>query len=114
MTLHNAKGLEFRVVFLLGLEEGLIPHRSSVHSLQEVEEERRLLYVGITRAQEQLFLQYCETRMTFGRTETVRPSRFLQDIPRSNLTEVDVFGQELGSRGAPNRVHTRSGQGHAG
>src|SRR5690625_1114841 len=111
MTLHNAKGLEFRVVFLLGLEEGLIPHRSSVHSLQEVEEERRLLYVGITRAQEQLFLQYCETRMTFGRTETVRPSRFLQDIPRSSLTEVDVFGQELGGGVSPNRVHRSSWQG---
>ncbi len=95
MTLHNAKGLEFRVVFLLGLEESLIPHRSSVASLQEIEEERRLLYVGITRAQQELYLQYCESRMTFGRTEVVRPSRFLQDIPRSSLLEVDVFGQEL-------------------
>src|SRR5690625_7235222 len=105
MTLHNAKGLEFRVVFPLGLEEGLIPHRSSVHSLQEGEEERRLLYVGITRAQEQLFLQYCATRMTFGRTETVRPSRVLQDIPRSSLTEGDVVGEELGGGGSPTRGH---------
>ena len=95
MTLHNAKGLEFPIVFLLGLEEGLIPHRSSVASLQEVEEERRLLYVGITRAQQELYLQYCESRMTFGRTEVVRPSRFLQDIPKNMLTEVDVFGQEF-------------------
>ena len=95
MTLHNAKGLEFPVVFLLGLEEGLIPHRSSVASLHELEEERRLLYVGITRAQRELYLQYCESRMTFGRTEAVRPSRFMQDIPRSSLVEVDVFGQEI-------------------
>ncbi|HLR46563.1 MAG TPA: 3'-5' exonuclease, partial [Deinococcales bacterium] len=97
MTLHNAKGLEFPVVFLLGLEEGLIPHRSSVASLQEVEEERRLLYVGITRAQQELFLLYCESRMMFGRTETARPSRFLQDIPKKDLQEVDVFGQHFGA-----------------
>ncbi len=105
MTLHNAKGLEFPVVFLLGLEEGLIPHRSSVASMQEVEEERRLLYVGITRAQQELYLHYCESRMIFGRTETVRPSRFLQDIPRSSLVEVDVFGQELGGGVSPSRLH---------
>jgi len=96
MTLHNAKGLEFGVVFLVGMEENLIPHRSSTGSLQEIEEERRLLYVGITRAQEELTLVHCEARMTFGRTEIARPSRFLEDIPASMLQEVDIFGQELG------------------
>ncbi len=96
MTLHNAKGLEFPVVFLVGMEENLIPHRSSTGSLQEIEEERRLLYVGITRAQEQLFLVNCESRMSFGRTEFARPSRFLEDVPKEMLSEIDVFGQELG------------------
>ncbi|MGL4610190.1 MAG: ATP-dependent helicase [Trueperaceae bacterium] len=95
MTLHNAKGLEFPVVFLVGMEEHLIPHRSSTNSLQDIEEERRLLYVGITRAQEDLFLVHCESRMTFGRTEIARPSRFLEDIPKDLLQEIDVFGQEM-------------------
>ena len=95
MTLHNAKGLEFPVVFLVGLEENLLPHRSSTASLQEIEEERRLLYVGVTRAQEALFLIHCESRMTFGRTELARPSRFLEDVPKGMLSEIDVFGQEL-------------------
>lgn len=95
MTLHNAKGLEFPVVFLLGLEENLMPHRSSTSSLAELEEERRLLYVGVTRAQEELYLVHCESRMQFGRTEFARPSRFLADIPSSKLVEMDIFGQEL-------------------
>jgi len=96
MTLHNAKGLEFPVVFLVGMEENLIPHRSSTGSLQEIEEERRLLYVGVTRAQEALFLVNCESRMSFGRTEFARPSRFLDDVPKTMLTEIDIFGAELG------------------
>ncbi len=95
MTLHNAKGLEFPIVFLVGMEENLIPHRSSTASLQEIEEERRLLYVGVTRAQEQLYLVHAESRMQFGRTEPTRPSRFLDDVPRDKLQETDVFGQEL-------------------
>ncbi|MDZ7705701.1 MAG: UvrD-helicase domain-containing protein [Trueperaceae bacterium] len=95
MTLHNAKGLEFPVVFVVGLEENLIPHRSSLGSLQEIEEERRLLYVGITRAQDELFLVHTESRMTFGRTEFARPSRFLEDVPKTMLQEVDVLGQAL-------------------
>ena len=97
MTLHNAKGLEFPVVFLIGLEENLVPHRSATGSLQELEEERRLLYVGITRAQDELYLVHAESRLTFGRTEPTRPSRFLEDIPREHVVETDVFGQELAS-----------------
>ena len=96
MTLHNAKGLEFPVVFLVGMEENLIPHRSSTASLADIEEERRLLYVGITRAQEELMLVHCESRMNFGRTEIARPSRFLEDIPKAMLTEIDILGQEIG------------------
>ncbi len=95
MTLHNAKGLEFPVVFLVGMEENLIPHRSSTNSLQDIEEERRLLYVGITRAQEELMLVHCESRMNFGRTEMARPSRFLEDVPKEMLQEIDVLGQDL-------------------
>ena len=95
MTLHNAKGLEFPAVFLVGMEENLMPHRSSTGSLQEIEEERRLLYVGLTRAQEALFLVHCESRMIFGRTEPTRPSRFLEDVPRGMMVEVDVLGREL-------------------
>jgi DNA helicase-2/ATP-dependent DNA helicase PcrA len=95
MTLHNAKGLEFPAVFLVGMEENLIPHRSSTASLQEIEEERRLLYVGVTRAMDRLYLVHCESRMSFGRTEIARPSRFLEDVPRGMLQEVDIFGQDL-------------------
>jgi DNA helicase II / ATP-dependent DNA helicase PcrA len=97
MTLHNAKGLEFPVVFLVGLEEQLIPHRSATGSLQEIEEERRLLYVGITRAQERLFLVHCASRMSFGRTDFARPSRFLEDLPRGELEDVDLLGSPLAS-----------------
>ncbi len=92
MTLHNAKGLEFPVVLLVGLEEGLMPHRSATGSLQEVEEERRLLYVGITRAQERLYLVHCASRQTFGRTEFSRPSRFFEDLGPQLYQEVDALG----------------------
>jgi len=97
MTLHNAKGLEFPVVFLVGLEENLMPHRSSTGSLQEIEEERRLLYVGITRAQEALFLVHSESRMTFGRSEFARPSRFFDDVPKDLLEDIDILGQPMQS-----------------
>jgi len=95
MTLHNAKGLEFPVVFLVGLEENLLPHRSSTTSTKGVEEERRLLYVGVTRAEEVLHLVHCASRMTFGRTEPARPSRFLEDVPEQLLQEIDLFGQAV-------------------
>jgi len=107
MTLHNAKGLEFPVVFVVGLEEQLLPHRSATGSLQEIEEERRLLYVGITRAEEQLFLVHCASRMTFGRTEFARPSRFLEDLPKGALQEIDVLGQVL-TEGPSGRAVARS------
>jgi DNA helicase-2/ATP-dependent DNA helicase PcrA len=111
MTLHNAKGLEFPVVFLVGLEENLIPHRSSTASMQEIEEERRLLYVGITRAREELFLVHCESRMLFGRTEPVRPSRFLEDIPAPLITEIDVLGQEMSDTSRLSRFGRSTWQG---
>lgn len=92
MTLHNAKGLEFPTVFLVGLEENLLPHRNSLHRLEDLEEERRLFYVGITRAQERLYLSYAEERETYGKREYTRPSRFLEDIPQDLLKEVGAFG----------------------
>jgi DNA helicase-2/ATP-dependent DNA helicase PcrA len=83
MTLHNAKGLEFDVVFLLGMEEGLLPHSRSGDSETEVEEERRLFYVGLTRARERAFLSYARRRLLYGAFRDTLPSRFLREIPAS-------------------------------
>ncbi|RDI96683.1 AAA family ATPase [Meiothermus sp. QL-1] len=101
MTLHNAKGLEFPVVFLVGLEENLLPHRNSLSRLEDLEEERRLFYVGITRAQERLYLSYAEEREVYGRREPTRPSRFLEDIPRELLQEVGFFDEPKMPRARP-------------
>ncbi len=81
MTLHAAKGLEFPVVFLIGLEEGIFPHSRSLFEPQELEEERRLMYVGLTRAQDALFLLNAERRMLYGEFKSNAPSQFLKDIP---------------------------------
>lgn len=87
MTLHAAKGLEFPVVFIVGLEEGLLPHSQSKDSDDEVEEERRLCYVGITRAQKELFLSHTRYRTKYGQRYPCIPSRFLSEIPEE-FTEV--------------------------
>lgn len=79
MTLHSAKGLEFPVVFLAGMEEGLFPHARSLVDEEQLHEERRLCYVGMTRAMEELYLVWARTRHIFGRLESCRPSRFLQE-----------------------------------
>jgi DNA helicase-2/ATP-dependent DNA helicase PcrA len=83
MTLHSAKGLEFPVVFLVGMEEGVFPHFRSMSSQKEIEEERRLCYVGITRAQQQLYLSYAGSRMLFGNVQRNKVSRFVSEIPLS-------------------------------
>ena len=88
MTMHAAKGLEFPVVFLTGMEEGLFPHSRSMHSEEELEEERRLCYVGITRAMTELNLSYAEVRRLRGQEHRNRPSRFLGEIPAEILEEV--------------------------
>jgi DNA helicase-2/ATP-dependent DNA helicase PcrA len=85
MTLHSAKGLEFPVVFIVGMEEGLFPHSRSLWDSQELEEERRLAYVGITRAKDLLFLSYADRRLYFGQRSSNPPSRFLIDIPEELL-----------------------------
>lgn len=92
MTLHSAKGLEFPLVFLSGMEEGLFPHRMSADEPGRMEEERRLAYVGITRAMQELYLTYAETRRMHGQDSYNRPSRFLLEVPQSLLSEVRLNG----------------------
>ncbi len=92
MTLHSAKGLEFPLVFLGGLEEGLFPHRMSADEPGRMEEERRLAYVGITRAMRELYLTYAETRRLHGQDSYNRPSRFLLEIPQELVSEVRMNG----------------------
>jgi DNA helicase-2/ATP-dependent DNA helicase PcrA len=85
MTLHTAKGLEFPAVFIVGIEERLLPHANSMATIEEIEEERRLCYVGITRAMDYLALTYSETRNVRGMSEVRRPSRFLREIVTSGI-----------------------------
>jgi len=89
MTLHSSKGLEFPVVFLVGMEEGIFPSYKSIGEQKELEEERRLCYVGITRAKDYIYLTYAETRTIFGSTSCNKISRFIQEIPKK-LREGDV------------------------
>lgn len=88
MTMHAAKGLEFNYVFIVGLEEGIFPSEMSRYSNEDLEEERRLCYVGITRAKKELYLSCANSRMLFGQTKHNRPSRFLEEIDAS-LVEVE-------------------------
>ncbi|RPF50678.1 DNA helicase PcrA [Aquisalibacillus elongatus] len=81
MTLHSAKGLEFPIVFLIGLEENIFPHSRSLFDEEEMEEERRLAYVGITRAEQFLYMTYASSRTFFGRRQSNQPSRFIDEIP---------------------------------
>lgn len=85
MTIHNAKGLEFKIVFLIGLEEDILPHINSKKSGEGIEEERRLLYVAMTRAKERLILTCAETRLLWGGFRTMRPSQFLFEVPQHFL-----------------------------
>jgi DNA helicase-2/ATP-dependent DNA helicase PcrA len=88
MTLHSAKGLEFPVVFLCGLEDGLFPHQRSIMDVHGLEEERRLCYVGCTRAMRQLYLTYAEQRRMHGVDNFGAPSRFIAEIPLELVEEV--------------------------
>lgn len=101
MTLHSAKGLEFPIVFLVGLEEGVFPHARTLMNDEEIEEERRLCYVGITRAECRLFVSNARTRMLFGRTEYHPVSRFLKEIPRNLLS---IYKRNAGMQ--PKNVQT--------
>ncbi|HWI48355.1 MAG TPA: DNA helicase PcrA [Rummeliibacillus sp.] len=90
MTMHSAKGLEFPVVFIIGMEENIFPHSRSLQDEDEMEEERRLAYVGITRAEQRLYLTCAQSRTIFGRSSYNRPSRFLQEIGMEILEEVST------------------------
>lgn len=95
MTMHSAKGLEFPTVFLCGMEDGLFPSFRSEESEEDMEEERRLCYVAVTRARERLYLTCAERRMLYGRTQYARPSRFLKEMPK------DLLDSNLASAGTP-------------
>jgi len=95
MTLHSAKGLEFPIVFLVGFEQGLLPHNRSLNDPLDLEEERRLCYVGITRAQEQLFLTHARERYSWGNVDSCAPSQFLSELPR------DLISTNLRSHRSP-------------
>ena len=114
MTVHAAKGLEFHTVFVTGLEEGLFPHENSLSEYDGVEEERRLMYVAITRARRRLYLTHAQSRMLHGQVRYNIPSRFLADVPRELIAwlsvprrwsrgaiDVDVAEWGAGGREAP-------------
>jgi DNA helicase-2/ATP-dependent DNA helicase PcrA len=109
MTIHAAKGLEFPVVFIVGLEDGVFPHLRSIGDPDELEEERRLAYVALTRAQERLYLTHAWSRTLYGGTQYNPPSRFLDEIP-SEL--IEVIEQRRASRGG--RTYATSGGGGGG
>lgn len=111
MTLHSAKGLEFPVVFLVGLEEGVFPHSRSLEDRHELEEERRLCYVGLTRARRQLYLSHCWQRTLYGHTRVNEPSRFLRELPPELVSDTDRLEDDTmvptGAKAVP-AVNTRS------
>ena len=92
MTLHSAKGLEFPVVFLAGLDEGVFPHQRTFNSPSEMEEERRLMYVGVTRAEEKLYLTSAKRRQMWGEYKYYNPSRFIDEIPRQLMDMISFEG----------------------
>jgi DNA helicase-2/ATP-dependent DNA helicase PcrA len=107
MTLHSAKGLEFPLVFVCGLEEGLFPHQRSSDDVDKLEEERRLCYVGMTRAKKRLVLTHAESRRLHGQDYFPAPSRFLREIPSE-------FIDEVRARSAVSRPLYRRGGGYDG
>ncbi|HTB67838.1 MAG TPA: 3'-5' exonuclease, partial [Steroidobacteraceae bacterium] len=124
MTLHTAKGLEFPVVFLAGMEDGLFPHQRSLNDIEGLEEERRLAYVGMTRAMQQLYVTYAEQRRLHGMDTYGAPSRFIKEIPGELIEEVrarvPVARPMLGSRfsdtgtGRGGSLRESAGNGHPG
>jgi len=93
MTVHTAKGLEYPIVFVAGLEENIFPHQNSIFSESGIEEERRLMYVAVTRARKLLYLTYATSRMSFGTTNYNAPSRFIEEIP-SELVDASSVGSK--------------------
>ncbi len=97
MTLHSAKGLEFPYVFLVGMEQGLFPHQNSMDDPEKLQEERRLCYVGITRAEKQLYMTYATSRRIRGRTQGCMPSKFLREIPQKLVHQIqgNIFTTQI-------------------
>ncbi len=112
MTMHIAKGLEFPAVFLVGMEDGVFPHLRSLGDPVELEEERRLCYVGITRAERHLYLSHAWSRMLWGNTSSNIPSRFLNEIPNELIR--DVGGGATGSTGGRGRLRPEGEAGTPG
>ena len=106
MTMHSAKGLEFPLVFLSGMEEGLFPSMMSLSEPGRLEEERRLCYVGITRAMLRLYITYAETRRIHGSESYNRPSRFLEEIPPELIQEVRLRNTVVRPPASPYRATT--------
>ena len=116
MTMHSAKGLEFPVVFVVGAEEGIFPGIRAIGEQDEMEEERRLCYVAMTRAKEKLYLTCANQRMLFGRTSSNRPSRFLEEIPPEHLERSgrNFLDQTSDWGGVPSRTSGYGGYGQRG
>jgi len=108
MTLHSAKGLEFPLVFLVGMEEGVFPGKQSLEEPGRLEEERRLCYVGMTRAMQELVISHAEVRRQYGREEYHRPSRFLRELPQELLNDVRVKRSFNSPVSKPSTSTTRS------
>ncbi|GAK43434.1 DNA helicase PcrA [Paenibacillus urinalis] len=114
MTMHSAKGLEFPVVFIIGMEEGVFPHSRTFMDEEELEEERRLAYVGITRAEQQLFLSCAQMRTLFGRTTANPPSRFLDEIPEDLKEDTKIAQDRYRRGGGSNAGGSYGGRGFSG
>ncbi len=106
MTLHSAKGLEFPMVFITGMEEGLLPHSRSLEDPDEMAEERRLCYVGITRAKDRVILTYAFRRTMWGSNDVSKPSRFLDDIPKNLISGMNSFAGIKPKEAAARRAST--------
>ena len=114
MTLHSAKGLEFPVVFMAGLEEGLFPHARAAEELSGLEEERRLCYVGLTRAMRRLYITYAEIRRLHGKETYQRASRFIRELPETLLNEVRLRNQVARPVASARGGHSGSGGNRTG
>ena len=97
MTVHSSKGLEFDCVFITGMEEGMFPHENSMSDRDGLEEERRLMYVAITRARKRLYLSHSQTRMLHGQTRYNLKSRFFDELPEAALKWITPQNQGFGS-----------------
>jgi DNA helicase-2/ATP-dependent DNA helicase PcrA len=109
MTLHSAKGLEYPVVFIVGVEEGIFPHNRALTDPVELAEERRLAYVGITRAKEQLVVSHAWSRSLFGNTQYNPPSRFLDEIPEQLIQREGSFDSGADAERYSYRSHEERG-----